>query len=232
MSATAAATLDTATLTQRAYHQLRQDILAGALEPGAKLRIEALKGRYGIGPTPLREALSRLAADGFVLSEENRGFRIPPLSLGELRDVTDQRKLIECAALRRAIERLDEDYESRVLAAYYKLSRLDEGLGVTDAETLAEWETRHRSYHRALIEGARSPWLAKFQEILYDQADRYRRTYLPRVRIPQQVMVDHKEILEATLNRDAERACELLSSHIERVYQIASQAPLFAGQGA
>lgn len=222
------ASSDNSTLTQRAYAALRQDILSGALVAGARLRIEALKNRYGIGPTPLREALSRLAADGFVLSEENRGFSIPPMSLADLRDITDQRKLVECAALRSAIERMDDEFESQVLAAYYKLSRLDERLGSDTGEVLAEWEARHRAYHRALNLGARSPWLTKFQEILYDQADRYRRLYLPHTRVPQAVVVDHKEILDATLDRNAGRACELLANHIERVFQIASQSPVFA----
>lgn len=218
------------TLTQRAYALLRQDILSGALPAGTKLRIEALKAKYDIGASPLREALSRLAADGFVIAIENRGFRIPPLSLAELRDVTDQRKLIECEALRRAIARTDEDFESSVLAAYYKLSRLDDRLGEGDGELRSEWESRHRNFHRALIDGAESPWLSKFQEILYDQADRYRRLYLPQVQVPQGVKDDHKELLHAVLDRDADHACEILSNHVERVFEIASRAPMFRGE--
>lgn len=219
---------DGATLMQQAYGLLRQDILDGALAAGSKLRIDALKARYGIGPTPLREALSRLAADGFVTSEENKGFAIPRLSVEELRDITDQRKLVECTALRRAIERMDDDYEALILGAYHKLKRLDETLATADDETLARWEERHRAFHRALIEGAGSPWLSKFQGVLYDQADRYRRRYFRSARLPPQVAVDHKEILEATLDRDAERACALLDRHIERVFDIASNSSVFS----
>lgn len=227
MSKTALVAPDSGTLTQQAYALLRRDILAGTLEPGSKLRIEALKTRYGIGPTPLREALSRLDADGFVFSEENRGFRIPLLSLDDLRDVTDQRKMVECMALRRSIARMDADYEGRVLAAYHKLSLIDANLGASGGGLLAEWEEHHRAYHQALNAGARSRWLTKFQAILYDQADRYRRLYLPRTRPPLQVSIDHREILEATLARDADRACDLLADHIERVFEIASKSPIF-----
>lgn len=222
--------VDGATLTHRAYQVLRQDILAGALAAGARLRIDALKTRYGIGPTPLREALSRLAADGFVVAEENKGFRIPPMSLAELRDVTDQRKLIECTGLERAVARMDDQFEAGVLAAYHLLSRLDDQLADGDASVLAEWEARHRAFHQALITGARSPWLAKFQEILYDQADRYRRLYLPRARVSRQVIADHKAILDATLARDAVQASALLSRHIERVFEVASRSEVFHGQ--
>lgn len=218
---------DTPTLSQQAYSLLHHDILVGTLAAGSKLRIDALKSRYGIGPTPLREALSRLAADGFVESEENKGFSIPRLSLSELRDVTDQRKLVECTALRRAIERMDDDYEARVVGAYHKLKRLDETLATSDDEALARWEERHRAFHRALIEGAGSRWLSKFQSVLYDQADRYRRLYFRSARLPPQVATDHQEILDATLDRDAERACALLDRHIERVFEIASKSPVF-----
>jgi GntR family transcriptional regulator, carbon starvation induced regulator len=219
---------DGTTLMHQAYGLLREDILDGSLAAGSKLKIDALKHRYGIGPTPLREALSRLASDGLVGSEENRGFSIPGLSVAELRDITDQRKLVECTALRRAIEHMGEDYEARIVGAYHKLKRLDETLAEGDAGALARWEQRHRDFHRTLIEGAGSPWLSKFQVILYDQADRYRRRYFRSARLPAQVFIDHKEILEATLERDADRACGLLDRHIERVFDIASHSSVFS----
>ena len=99
------------TLTASAYMQVRRDILSTELAPGNRLTIQSLQKRYGIGPTPLREALARLAADGFVLGEDNRGFRVPPMSLAALRDITDQRKLIECQGLRKSIESGDDRFE-------------------------------------------------------------------------------------------------------------------------
>jgi len=220
------------TLVQQAYHALREDILSGGLEPGSWLRIDALRARYDIGPTPIREALSRLSSEGFVVSEENRGFRIPPVSLEDLRDVTNQRKLVECAALRAAIERADEEFESAVVASYYRLSRVEERLAGKDPAVRAEWEQRHREFHRALNLGANSPWLERFQELLYDQADRYRRLYLPEVNVPQQVHEDHKRIMELVVARKPDEACALLAEHIERVYQIASQSSFFRKRSA
>ena len=214
-------------LTRQAYDALHSDILSGVLEAGSRLRISALKERYNIGPTPIREALARLSAIGFIQSEKNRGFSIPELTLTELRDVTNQRKLIEVRALRLSIESHSDDFEADLVAAYHRLARLDDRMRNNGAECLIEWEDRHREFHEVLIQGARSPCLSRFQAILYDQADRYRRFYIPHTSLPKGVFDDHKRLLEATLARDVEKACDLMDMHIERVYKIAAKSGLF-----
>jgi DNA-binding GntR family transcriptional regulator len=216
-----------ATLVEQAYALLRRDILSGALEPGLKLRIGYLRDRYGIGPSPLREALSRLVSERLVAVEERRGFHIPPISLADLRDIADQRKLLECTALRTAIETADAGWESEVLAAHHRLRKVEERLAPGDEALLDEWEKRHREYHEALIAGARSRWLRRFQRILYDQADRYRRLYLAEFFVPPAVHEEHNRILAATLDRDADTACRELADHIERIYATACKASCF-----
>ena len=218
---------DQPSLTEIAYDAIYADILSGDLAAGSKLRIDTLKEKYSIGPTPLREALAKLSAIGFVQSERNRGFSIPELTLADLRDITNQRKLVEISALRQSIAQQDEEFEAELVAAYYRLSRLDDGMRNNDTEILTDWEDRHRTFHQTLIQGSRSPWLIRFQSVLYDQADRYRRQYMPTTRLPEEVFDDHKQILDATLARDADTACALLDTHIERVYGIGSQSGLF-----
>ena len=79
---TRADTMDGGTLADTAYARLRNDIIIGARAPGERLRIEKLKAIYAIGPTPLREAMQKLAQDGLVVSEGNRGFTVAPLDPG------------------------------------------------------------------------------------------------------------------------------------------------------
>jgi DNA-binding GntR family transcriptional regulator len=221
MKQRAAAAEANTTLTSSAYQRLRQDILSAELKPGARITIRYLQESYDIGPTPLREALARLAADGFVIGEDNRGFRVPPVSLAALKDIIDQRKLIECAGLRRSIELADDDYESSLVGTFHALSKLEERQAAGDADIFPQWEVQHRNFHRALTSGAQSEWLGRFQDILFDQADRYRRYYQPDPGQNCAIAQDHKQILEATLNRDAELAMVFLARHIERVYAIA-----------
>ena len=75
-----------ATLGEAAYQRLRADIVAGSLEAGKPLRLEALRQRYGLSFSPLREALMRLQSERLVLSTALRGFSVAPLSRDEIKD--------------------------------------------------------------------------------------------------------------------------------------------------
>jgi len=100
--------MDTPTLTDQAYKRLREDIVHSKFEPGTKLGIELLKRTYQVGATPLREALYRLSADGFVQVRGQRGFRVAEMSPEELRDITDLRVVLEGMALTQSIENSDD----------------------------------------------------------------------------------------------------------------------------
>src|SRR3954463_13426539 len=132
-----------------AYGRLRSDILGGALQPGMKLKLDALRQRYEVSINTLRETLSRLAADGLVEAEGQRGFAVMPASLADLIDITETRRLLECHAARLSIERADLEWESRLVAAYHKLSKAEE-LVVQDADKHADLlETYNREFHGA-----------------------------------------------------------------------------------
>ena len=78
------------------------------------------------GQTTAREILTRLAAEGLVLAEGQRGFTVMPASLADLIDITETRRLIECHAARLSVVRPDLEWESRLVAAYHKLSKAEE----------------------------------------------------------------------------------------------------------
>ena len=88
------------TLASAAYERLRRDIRIGRLAPGEKLRIDALRAIYEIGASPLREALNRLSAEGLVVQEDQRGFRVPPVSIEDLLELTRTRCWLNEIALR------------------------------------------------------------------------------------------------------------------------------------
>src|SRR5215510_7903009 len=145
-----------ATVAESAYARLRTDILDGTLSPGMKLKLEALRARYDVSINTLRETLSRLAADGLVEAEGQRGFTVMPASLADLIDITETRRLLECHAARLSVERADLEWESLLVAAYHKLSRAEE-LVVQDADKHASLlETYNRQFHIALISGCNS----------------------------------------------------------------------------
>lgn len=215
-----AATSSARTLARRAYQRLRWDIVHGHLEAGSKLKLEALVQRYGIGMSPLREALARLAGDQLVKTEDQRGFWVAPLSLDELDDISRVRDLIETEALRLSIERGDQAWEADVRDAFAALSEVErEGQPQTQFQaTVDTWEDRNRQFHYALISACGSPWLTKLQDLLYHQAERYRRVSLDTSHGKRFVHDEHEAIFEAAMSRNALRACRLTHDHLRRTY--------------
>lgn len=209
------ATTDGSTsLTTTVTDRLRADILAGRLAPGEKLRLEHLAPHYGSGRTPLREACSRLAAEGLVHASEQRGFRVAPISLDDLVDLTTTRQRLESLALRDAILHGDLRWESRVEHA---LAHLEETPRLRGDTIAPAWEAGHRELHEALLSACRSPWLIRFHALLYDQSERYRRLSEGAPGCPtRDVDGEHTELVRASLARDAERAAALLVEHIAK----------------
>ena len=210
---------------EEAYWRLRHEILAGNLRPGEKLRIDFLRSAYGFGASGIREALSRLLVDGLVSSEAQRGFWVAQISVEDLRDITESRKIVEVEALRQSIEHGGVDWETRVVASRYALERFEMTMADDSAETVMGWERANRQFHMALISGCPLRRLLRFTEQLYDQSQRYRHRTTLRRAIPRSgLSQDHVDLVESALKRDARRACALLADHIDNIARVAQKA--------
>lgn len=223
MSAQPAPSPAARTLAGRAYHQLRRDIVAGRLAAGSKLKLETLVQQYGIGMSPLREALARLVGDQLVKTEDQRGFWVAPLSLQELDDITRVRNLVENEALSLSIQHGDAAWEERLRQAFAELSEVEVHLSGTEGplppDVMDDWERRNQQFHRALIAACDSPWLLKLQDLLYHQAERYRRISLRSSRGKRFVHDEHTAIFEAATERNALKACRMNHEHFMRTYE-------------
>jgi GntR family transcriptional regulator, carbon starvation induced regulator len=214
------------TLTEALQDRLRQDIILGALKPGAKLKLEILSKSYDVSVNTMREALSRLAADGLVIIEGQKGFTVLPVSLEDLRQITEMRQLLECHALRQSIARADLDWEARVAGAHHKLSKV-EALVETEPERYGDvWERYNQEFHSALIGNCHSRWLLSFHKAMYDHSRRYRMLSLKTKPFPRaQSAKEHRKILDAALARDADKASELLALHILKGAEMTGVGP-------
>lgn len=211
--------MEAKTLTDQAYQRLREDIVHSKFEPGEKLGIEFLKRTYDVGATPLREALYRLSADGFVRVQGQRGFRVADMSLEELEDITNLRVVLEGMALTQSIENSDDNWESRVVAAFHHLTKAESH---TDPD-IQEWEIRNREFHLALVSCCHSPWLMRFHEILYDQHKRYRNLARINRSSRRNVHDEHIAICDAALAKDTQALCEVNEIHIRTTAEITSR---------
>jgi GntR family transcriptional regulator, carbon starvation induced regulator len=202
------------TLSDAVYAQMRGDLLSGVCAPGAPLRIEDLRERYGASSSPLREAMFRLAAEGFVVLSSQRGFRAAPVSDEELRDLTERRTDLEVQALRLSINRADDEWESELVKRHHRFALTSRRFQQGDESFGEKWEVHHRSLHLCLISGCASPWLLRFCESLYDHFDRYRRL----ANLPHQDLVtdDEDTMVDAAIRRDGGEAVRILKNHINR----------------
>jgi GntR family carbon starvation induced transcriptional regulator len=197
------------TLSDQAYTRLRHDVIQGEFPPGAKLGIEQLRTAYAVGATPLREALHRLSAEGFVVVEGQRGFRVADISSRELAELTELRIVIEGLALRESLQQADDNWESRLVVAFHHLQKIEKQ-SEPDSE---QWEARNKEFHLALISSCESRWLMRIYELLYDQHRRYR--VIARVeRAERDIHGEHAAMMDAALARDIDRLLECHEAHI------------------
>ncbi|SOE99525.1 transcriptional regulator, GntR family [Burkholderia sp. OK233] len=215
-----------ATLSEQAYEYLQNDLLAGLLSPGEKLRPQALQERYGVGISPIREALMLLSCDGLVTNEGQRGFRVAEASREDLLDILDARKKIETELLADAIKHGDDEWGAQITAAFYKLVHTPLP-AAGDIQAGHRWEQSHRRFHFALLSAARSNWLRRIDEQLVRHSERYRRMRiegpLPQDVLARDIVSEHQELMDAVLSRDTKRACSLLLAHIDETARAVSQ---------
>jgi DNA-binding GntR family transcriptional regulator len=201
-------------LVEQAFMRLRQDVLTGGFAADAKLKIEELQQAYGFSSSPLREALSRLAQEGLIRADERRGFRVAPLSLDDLADITRMRLMLELPALRESIQLGDDAWEGTVVAAFHRLERVESRLGDGPMMLDDGWSALHRGFHLAMLAACASQRQRLWSASLFDQAERYRR-YSARFRkVARRKSNEHRKLMDATLRRDADTACALLEEHI------------------
>lgn len=201
------------TLAEKAYQALRHDIIRGEFAAGRPLRLADLSKRYGMGFSPLREALNRLHAERLVTSESLRGFRVAPLSLEELEDAVSTRILIETEALRASIRLGDDNWAAGIVSALYALNL--QAARAKEPDGIWALEARHHAFHRELLAACGSPWKMAFFERLYAATERYRIPVLLNagLSVSRDVQAEHGALAEATLDRDADAACALMTEH-------------------
>jgi GntR family transcriptional regulator, carbon starvation induced regulator len=199
------------TLGDEIFERLRADIISSRLPPGRKLRFRDLRETYGVGVSPLREALSRLAETRLVVATSQRGFHVSEVSVENITDVAMVRRHVDGLALRLSIQHGDDGWEGELLSARHRLALLEKACSDV-AEEL--WERRHREFHYTLISACRSPCLLHLHNMLNDQFDRYRRLSAKAARQNGPRALMHKQMLDAALGRNADKAVRLLENHI------------------
>ncbi len=209
-----------ASLTEAVYRTLRADLLACRIRPGERLRIAALAVHYRASPGAVREALSRLTAEGLVMAEPQRGFQATAISATDLRDLTVARIEVETLCLNLAIAEGDLAWEERLLGSSHRLMRT-RIRAAEDPERLAElWAEAHAVFHEALVAACPNQTLLRVRRQLYAQSERYRRLSVPLAEAERDLDAEHRELTAAALGRDAPRAVAAMRNHLNETTRI------------
>jgi DNA-binding GntR family transcriptional regulator len=203
--------------SDRIVAQLRSRILSGQLPGGIPLRQEHIAQEFGVSRTPVREALSRLEAEGLVTREHNRGSIVATMSLEDLQESLDIRAALEGRALRLAIPQMKASHFAAVADVLERYAQ---------ASTPTLWTELNLEFHLSLYRPAGRPRLLRMIEDLIRGTDRYLRVYISFVVGRDHPLEEHRQILRACRERDVAKAVRLLESHIERTQKaLASAGP-------
>ncbi|HSI56137.1 MAG TPA: FCD domain-containing protein [Ideonella sp.] len=212
------------TLTRQVYERLRADLLCGHWLPGQKLLMHRLRERYESGASPLREALNRLAHEGLVVHNEQRGFVAAEASTEGLADLVRTRIAVESLLLEQSLARRSAAWEESVVLAFHRLSHTPRSVQADSYEENPEWERLHRAFHAALLQASGSPLLLGFCEQLYDQAYRYRQLAARSAYKQRHELAEHGAIFDAVMGNRLKEAQALIATHYERTAQLFTQA--------
>ena len=194
------------------FMTLRREILRGELEPGERLMEIALANRLGVSRTPVREAIRMLENEGLVVMRPRRGAQVARITRQELNDVLEIRTSLECLAIERACERMDEeDLEASRRAGLHFAELVSSGSD--DLTALAEADV---AFHDAIFEGTKNRRLLQILGNLREQMYRFRIEYLKDPSVRRTLVMEHREIYYAVRDKDVARARLLTREHIER----------------
>jgi DNA-binding GntR family transcriptional regulator/DNA-binding transcriptional LysR family regulator len=217
------------TIANDVYEQLRHEIISCRLLPGSKINIQSMVQKYDVSLGAVREALSKLSAEGLVNAKAQRGYTVADVSPEDLAELTDARVKIESECLRLAIENGGLDWETDIVAALHRLNNTPYTLADDPAVLDERWVKAHREYHKALVSACGNRWLLRVRAQLYDQSERYRQLSVPLARKERDVAREHRQIADAVIAKDAEKACDLISAHLWKTTDIVTTALTEAG---
>lgn len=200
------------------YARLREDLVRGKLDPGTKLKPKLLVADYPASTAALREVLLRLAAEGFVTSQPQRGFRVVTPTPSSIWEIAHFRILLEKEGARLSIIKGDVGWEANLTAAHHRLSHLEARMrGAADlSDQLRLWSRYDRDFHEALIGACGSALLKAQHRAAFDRFKQHVITQDASLGFRGEALIEeHDAILTSALARDAAACNAAIQRHFE-----------------
>ena len=193
-------------LSQQAYLQIRDKIVRLQLAPGDVIREDALQAELGIGRTPIREALQRLARDQFVTVIPRRGMLVSPIDVMELSMLYETRAILEPYAMRLAAVRGKQEHWDAMASALESSRRSN----VSNSDLMRI----DRRCHEIVWDAANNRFLTDTLDMMYAQSDRLWHLYIADVEDMRHALEEHTEMYQALAAGDGDLAAKLAESHV------------------
>ena len=198
-----------APLRESVYNTLRKNILIGELKPGEHLTEIRLGKMLGTSRTPIREAIRKLQLDGLMVIVPRSGARVAPISERDLREVLEVRRALDVLCAELASRRITEEEKITLKEAYHRFAlAVEEGVQLEVARADVE-------LHDIIAAAAGNERLLQLVGGLADQIYRYRFEYIKDEFYYDRLLQEHKAIVNAIIDGDAERAASASRIHID-----------------
>jgi DNA-binding GntR family transcriptional regulator len=205
---------DRSALSDRVYQLLKTRIIELDLGPGERLQVEKLAVQLGVSPTPVREALNRLSAEGIVAAAAYRGFRVSPLlTAEELAQLLSARRLIETAAVALAPSECTPSEIEQLSDMVSEMDALNEA-DVLDAKT---FNATDAAFHRLTVSLSGNRFLLNAFDSLHAHVQIARHYQGRSLNEAQSANIEHHRLLAAFAAGDGEAAAREAGLHIDGV---------------
>ncbi|NIJ37117.1 GntR family carbon starvation induced transcriptional regulator [Sphingopyxis panaciterrae] len=196
---------------------LRRDIVRGVFEPHERLKVEHLVQFYGVGHSPIREAILLMSESGLVIHEHQKGYRVAPVSLDDYDDVRAVYQRLYKLAIEMAIDLADDAWEESVVVQLHRASKAKVAQPGGDPQSREQWQRTYWEFHGTLLAGCRSPLLMQMLGDIGFRLERYVNLFASpsesRASADEDVLGKHRAIVDALVARDKPRALALIDEY-------------------
>lgn len=204
-------TIQRVSLVDNVTVALRRALLTGEIKPGERIKVAELERRFGVSHIPIREALRRLESERLIVTPPQRAAVAAQVDLEDLRGLYDIRRIIEGEVIRRSAASMTDE---QVEAVRRSLAELEET--AQDHDSPQFWQ-RHLAFHWALLEPGATDWIKRVLDQVWIASQRYVRIFVSET--IEDAMRDHRELLDACVTHDGDRAHAILMRHLDRTEQ-------------
>lgn len=199
-------------LRDNVYKTLRDAILKGDIEPGARLMEIHLSNSLGVSRTPVREAIRMLEQEGLAITSPRKGACVAHMTIKDLQDVIEIRKALDILAVKEACKKADSGIIKELEDTMYGFEKAVES---GDAKLLAQTD---EMFHSVIYKAADNPKLSEIVQSLREQMYRYRFEYVKEKNKLAILVEEHHKILEGIKNKDSSFVQQIMEEHLVNQY--------------